>query len=152
MSNAKRRRLTCCVCGKIAGLWYQHWNRDNGWGICADCACAWDERDGRADLLRSCGQPGENFDGRLLDPAACVVVGCVEQYLERDRFVCTVCQCTACTHHFGAPARMCSPCIVTSVRNKPKKMRLAPRPARQGTRYSPPPPAVLPRVQRGGVK
>lgn len=29
--------LTCCVCGEAAGRWKQHWNRDNGWGVCVDC-------------------------------------------------------------------------------------------------------------------
>ena len=31
------RRLTCCVCGRDAGRWQQHWNRDDGYGICAAC-------------------------------------------------------------------------------------------------------------------
>jgi hypothetical protein len=33
----KRRRMKCSVCGDNAGRWEQHWNRDNGYGVCVDC-------------------------------------------------------------------------------------------------------------------
>lgn len=29
--------LTCCCCGGDAGKWEQHWNRDDGYGICPAC-------------------------------------------------------------------------------------------------------------------
>jgi hypothetical protein len=31
------RHMTCCVCGSYAGRWQQHWNRDNGFGVCVPC-------------------------------------------------------------------------------------------------------------------
>jgi hypothetical protein len=31
------RRLVCCCCGGEAGKWKQHTNRDDGYGICAEC-------------------------------------------------------------------------------------------------------------------
>ena len=31
------RNLTCSCCGESAGRWEQHWNRENGYGICARC-------------------------------------------------------------------------------------------------------------------
>jgi hypothetical protein len=32
-----KRHLQCCCCGNSAGRWHQWWNRDTGYGICADC-------------------------------------------------------------------------------------------------------------------
>jgi hypothetical protein len=32
-----KRQMECCVCGRNAGRWTQHWNRDNGYGCCAKC-------------------------------------------------------------------------------------------------------------------
>jgi hypothetical protein len=29
--------LTCAVCGESAGRWAQHWNRDDGFGVCGKC-------------------------------------------------------------------------------------------------------------------
>lgn len=29
--------LECCCCGGDAGRWKQHWNRDDGYGICMSC-------------------------------------------------------------------------------------------------------------------
>ena len=31
------RRLKCSVCGSDAGRYRQHFNRDTGWGLCAEC-------------------------------------------------------------------------------------------------------------------
>lgn len=32
-----RLHMTCCCCGDYAGLFLQHWNRDEGFGICPSC-------------------------------------------------------------------------------------------------------------------
>jgi len=32
-----KRGLQCCVCGEYAGRWEQWWNRDTGYGVCANC-------------------------------------------------------------------------------------------------------------------
>ena len=37
-SMVKVRRLTCCCCGDFAGYWKQHYNRDDGFGVCKRCA------------------------------------------------------------------------------------------------------------------
>jgi len=29
--------MTCCLCGNGAGRWQQHYNRDDGFGICVNC-------------------------------------------------------------------------------------------------------------------
>lgn len=31
------RRLKCSVCGGEAGRHLQHWNQDDGWGVCRSC-------------------------------------------------------------------------------------------------------------------
>lgn len=33
-----KSHLTCCICGDYAGRWEQHHNRDDGYGICGNCA------------------------------------------------------------------------------------------------------------------
>jgi hypothetical protein len=35
--NMTLRRKTCCVCSGYAGDWHQHWNRDDGFGVCVSC-------------------------------------------------------------------------------------------------------------------
>ncbi len=37
MKRNHKRRMTCCVCGADAGTWSQHWNRDDGFGVCVKC-------------------------------------------------------------------------------------------------------------------
>lgn len=34
---ATKRYLTCSCCGRDAGRWEQHWNRDTGYGVCRPC-------------------------------------------------------------------------------------------------------------------
>jgi hypothetical protein len=42
------RHMTCCCCGKSAGKWQQHWNRDTGFGICKRCV-DWQQSRGTTD-------------------------------------------------------------------------------------------------------
>lgn len=54
--------LDCCVCGGDAGKWKQHWNRDNGYGICAQCL-AEEAAVSTAEELRSrYGEVKVNYD------------------------------------------------------------------------------------------
>lgn len=58
--------LECCVCGNGAGRWQQHWNRDTGYGICADCV-QWLRATGRAteeEIKDLYGVEGVNFAPR----------------------------------------------------------------------------------------
>jgi hypothetical protein len=32
-----KHKMTCCVCGNYAGYYEQHWNQDDGYGICHRC-------------------------------------------------------------------------------------------------------------------
>ena len=59
---SKIRRLTCCVCGGEAGHWQQHWNRDNGYGVCAKCV-DWVKARGETDasVLDLYGREGVNW-------------------------------------------------------------------------------------------
>lgn len=54
--NAKP--LTCSCCGASAGIFQQHFNRDTGWGICAECLAFEMGRDVPTDeLVRLYGSP-----------------------------------------------------------------------------------------------
>jgi hypothetical protein len=61
------RRLTCCCCGESAGEWLQHWNRDEGFGVCHPCVTRIRERMTgpgymSEDAIRSCyGIEGVNW-------------------------------------------------------------------------------------------
>ncbi len=59
-------RLECCCCGNGAGNFKQHWNRDTGYGICADCI-AWLRARGTTEeeIKDLYGVEGENFANRL---------------------------------------------------------------------------------------
>lgn len=56
------KRLRCCICGADAGRWQQHWNRDDGFGICRPCV----EIEAKCELpvviLELYGARGVNFD------------------------------------------------------------------------------------------
>lgn len=58
-----RVRLTCCCCDGNAGRWYQHHNRDNGFGICVACVewirGKWKQTD--AEFASSYGAEGVNW-------------------------------------------------------------------------------------------
>ena len=63
----KRRLLICNCCGNSAGRWYQWWNRDTGFGICARCAA--EQAKDIQELTRNCGIAGVHFDGALIAKA-----------------------------------------------------------------------------------
>ncbi|MBB6559598.1 hypothetical protein HNP48_002265 [Acidovorax soli] len=67
-STPTTRNMTCCVCGAGAGRWQQHWNRDDGYGICRACADWISEpgREGRDPLhmARLYGLPGIHYEPR----------------------------------------------------------------------------------------
>jgi len=57
--------LECCVCGNGAGRFKQHWNRDDGYGICRSCV-EWlvRERNTSAEEIRDLyGIEGVNYAG-----------------------------------------------------------------------------------------
>ena len=54
--------LTCCVCGAGAGRWTQHWNRDDGYGICANCVATQSAIETPELMQNLFGQPGVNHD------------------------------------------------------------------------------------------
>lgn len=78
MSSAPARRargivrwLTCCVCGADAGRHEQHWNRDDGYGVCARCV-AWERERGTSeeDITSQYGIEGVNFEAPQQQEAA----------------------------------------------------------------------------------
>lgn len=58
------RYLTCCVCGEEAGRFKQHYNRDDGFGICRRCVI-WLRGRGisEAEMLELYGVEGVNYAG-----------------------------------------------------------------------------------------
>lgn len=63
------RRTTCCVCGMWSGQWRQHYNRDNGYGICANCVKEQRQLETKEAVETSYGLPGIHFapqDPRVL--------------------------------------------------------------------------------------
>lgn len=67
---AKKRHLSCCVCAGEAGTWEQHWNRDTGFGVCADCV-AWLRGKGEteAEIADLYGVEGVNWGKEAPSPA-----------------------------------------------------------------------------------
>jgi hypothetical protein len=56
------RNLTCCCCGARAGRWQQHWNRDTGFGVCADCVEGMRKRGTTEAEIADCyGKEGVNW-------------------------------------------------------------------------------------------
>lgn len=56
------RRLTCCCCGRYAGTWRQHWNRDTGYGVCVPCVKTMRERGAtEAEILDLYGTENMNW-------------------------------------------------------------------------------------------
>jgi len=53
---------TCCCCGGSAGNYEQHYNRDDGYGICASCI-AWLRNKGTSEeeILNLYGVEGINY-------------------------------------------------------------------------------------------
>lgn len=57
----KMHTMTCCICDGDAGQFEQHWNRDDGYGICAPCVA--DEAVNLSpEQVESYGQVGVNHD------------------------------------------------------------------------------------------
>lgn len=54
--------LDCCVCGGGAGRWAQHWNRDEGYGICAACVAEETVNETPERLKSLYGTAGVNYD------------------------------------------------------------------------------------------
>jgi hypothetical protein len=60
-----KRPKICCVCGADAGSWHQHWNRDNGYGVCVPCVAWLKERNTSDDEIRlNYGKEGANYGVR----------------------------------------------------------------------------------------
>lgn len=54
--------LECCVCGHYAGKWEQHYNRDNGYGICEGCAVEEMKSNNAVEYHQKCyGKLGVNW-------------------------------------------------------------------------------------------
>jgi uncharacterized protein (DUF433 family) len=59
------RRMTCCVCGDDAGRWHQHWNRDDGYGVCVKCVDWLRSRgESEATILDHYGREGINWGAK----------------------------------------------------------------------------------------
>lgn len=65
-----RRQMRCACCGRDAGRWQQHWNRDTGYGVCAPCV-TWMRSRGvsEAEIADDYGQEGVNWGAQLPEPA-----------------------------------------------------------------------------------
>lgn len=56
------QNLVCCCCGCAAGRWQQHWNRDTGYGVCAECVELERQRgQSEKDIRRLFGTEGVNW-------------------------------------------------------------------------------------------
>lgn len=58
---SKATHLTCCVCGADAGTFFQHWNRDDGFGICINCAAEQAGIESPERMVSLYGKPGLNY-------------------------------------------------------------------------------------------
>jgi hypothetical protein len=57
-----KTRKECNCCGEYAGKWKQHWNRDTGYGMCADCIAMVRSRGmDEAEILDLYGREGVNW-------------------------------------------------------------------------------------------
>lgn len=59
---SKKVLLECCVCGQDAGVWFQHWNRDNGYGICPACAKSEADCNSSKYMESLYGKPNINYE------------------------------------------------------------------------------------------
>lgn len=59
--------MRCCICGEYAGVWKQHWNRDNGYGICKSCAEEEADCSSSASMQDLYGKPNINYEGPTLE-------------------------------------------------------------------------------------
>lgn len=58
----KPKALTCCVCGADAGQFEQHWNRDDGYGICPKCVAEQSAKITPEQMASYYGKVGVNYD------------------------------------------------------------------------------------------
>jgi hypothetical protein len=56
-----KREMKCCNCGNYAGKFHQHYNRDNGFGICLRCVTDEIKSQGVETALACYGVPGFNY-------------------------------------------------------------------------------------------
>ena len=56
-----KREMKCCNCGNYAGKFHQHYNRDNGFGICLRCVTDEIKSQGVETALSCYGVPGFNY-------------------------------------------------------------------------------------------
>lgn len=56
-----RRQMTCAVCGSDAGCHEQHWNRDDGYGICRNCVDWLADRQSLESIKTQYGIEGVNY-------------------------------------------------------------------------------------------
>lgn len=56
------QHLDCCVCGGGAGKFQQHWNRDDGYGICPQCVAEQAALVSPEELESCYGKVGVNYD------------------------------------------------------------------------------------------
>ncbi len=61
MSASPTRTLVCCVCGQPT-RGRQHWNRDAGYGVCAEHGQQTADREGEAVALSYYGERGIHWD------------------------------------------------------------------------------------------
>lgn len=54
--------LDCCVCGSGAGKFEQHWNRDDGYGICPQCVAEAAAVETPESLQELYGKAGVNYN------------------------------------------------------------------------------------------
>lgn len=65
-----KRQLRCACCGGDAGRWHQHWNQDNGWGMCAHCRDLIQSRGlgmDPAEFRQTYGKPGVNYEPKMVE-------------------------------------------------------------------------------------
>lgn len=58
--------LECCVCGNNAGTWEQHYNRDDGYGICVSCVAEQASIETPERLEQLYGKVKVNYDQPLV--------------------------------------------------------------------------------------
>lgn len=57
------KQKTCCCCDGDAGKYFQHWNRDDGYGICKSCLQDEIKRGiSESDITSLYGKPGINYE------------------------------------------------------------------------------------------
>lgn len=76
-----KREMKCCNCGNYAGKFHQHYNRDNGFGICLRCVTDEIKKQGVETALTCYGVPGFNYP--LVDSLTLPQAFTVGQYAKK---------------------------------------------------------------------